>query len=144
MIKKINWKIILGFCFIGFCLLWILYYSYKRFELNRNFKITTGQINHITSPGSKNNSRGIDYEYYVGGKILKGENGIKVCDNYSTLDLAHLMVNKKFWVAYDSNDLSSSIIILSKIQANEFDIHVNDTILHYDSLLNCEQIFGDY
>ena len=76
------------------------------------------------------------------GKNITGKAGAKTCDTYSLLDLSSLLVNKSFPVAYDSTNESSSIMILSVKHAKRFNIEITDTLLHYDSIIKCEKVFG--
>lgn len=134
----------LGIIVIGFCIVWILYGQYKMYSLDKHYKLTTGVVNHVAPPTYKNYTRAIQYDYFVDGIKYNGEIGAKVCDNYELLDVSSLIVNKKFQVVYDSTDKSSSIIILTKKSAGRFNCNLTDTLLHYDSILNCEKVSGNY
>lgn len=137
-------KTSLGILIIGFCIVWILYGEYKMYSIDKHYKLTTGVVNHIAPPGYKNYTRAIQHDYYVDGIKYNGEIGVKVCDNYELLDLSFLIVNKRFPVAYDTTNKSSSIIILTKKSAERFNCILTDTLLHYDSILNCEKVVGSY
>lgn len=144
MTYTLNKKRIFVFFILVMLLSWICYGLFHRYYLAKYYKLTTGQINHISIGGYKNNNRDVHYEYYINGKRLFGDNEVLNCDNYTTLDLSRLIVNKKFFVAYDSTNIEQSIIILTEEQARRFHTPITDTLLHYDSIINCKKVYDVY
>lgn len=132
------------FLILVMLLSWICYGLFRRYHLDKYYKLTTGQINHISIGGYKNKNRDVHYEYYINGRRLFGDNEILNCNNYTTLDLSRLIVNRKFFVAYDSIYTNQSIIILTEKQAKRFHVPITDTLLHYDSIINCKQAYDNY
>jgi hypothetical protein len=130
--------------FIGLLVFYFGFDFYSNRSLNKHFKITIGQVSHISNATYKNNNRGIQYNYYVNGTSYSGEVATGICDNYTLLDISALIVNRKFPVAYDTLSKKNSIMILSEKLAKRFNYGVTDTLLHYDSILNCQKVFGEY
>ena len=128
-------------CFILF---WIIYTQVKIEHLNKNYKLASAQTTHVSPPPSKSNYRQLDYEFFVNGKKYTGSASAGNCEDYKLTDLSWLLVNRTFKVAYDSSDPTVSTLISNERAAKKFNQSVNDTILHFDSIINCLKVFGQY
>ncbi len=142
--RKIKWNLILGIPLMLFCIFWVLYGYYNRAKLEKRYKLTVGQTTHVSRATYKNNSRGISYEFILEGIKYQGEIGITNCDNYNLTDLSWLLVNRNFKIAYDSVNPSNNTIVISSNTAIKFNQKLTDTIMHFDSIVNCLKIYGNF
>lgn len=124
-----------------FLLLWIGYGLYKRNQFKSDYHIVTGMVIRITPVYKQGGNRGVLYEYSIDGQQYEGSNTYILCDELNSDKLRLMLVNKQFPVAYATQDAKVSVMIITKKDAAMFNYKIADSLLVYDSVLNCLRHF---
>lgn len=66
------------------------------------------------------------------------ERNFKFCDNQTMSKMRLLFVGKQFPIAYSTKDISISNMILTLKDAERFKYKLPDSLLIYDSILECK------
>lgn len=129
----------LGYVILAFIIFWIVRVFYRDNQFKGDFKITTGRVNSITTPGWKAyGDYSLLYEYTVNGIRYRSNKNYKLCNNQSRDIVGSFVINKFFPVAYSVKDASQSVMIMTQDDANMFRYTIADSLLSYDSLMTCK------
>ncbi len=129
----------LGYAVLFFIVFWIGRGIYKNNQFKGDYKITTGRVNGITSPGWKGyGDYSLLYDYTVNGIRYTSNHNYKLCNGLSKDKVGSLVINKSFPIAYSVKDITQSVMIITQEDATMFNYVIPDSLLSYDSLLTCK------